>query len=113
MPAPPFIPLQTRSQSFRRTTGFSVPTKTPARSSSIQRVSSPRRLAGTRSRIITTISFLRVVDAALNAFRLWIPQPGGQRVIGIKQAIERRFDVLAEPLKQEGEVGQYPRSEER
>src|ERR1039457_1645909 len=78
MPAPPFIPEHTRSQSFRRTTGFSVPTKTPARSSRSQRVRSPRRLGGTRSKIITTIGVLRIVDTALNASHHGVPQPRGQ-----------------------------------
>src|ERR1035438_1754178 len=108
MPAPPFIPEHTRSHSFRRTTGFSVPTKTPARSSRSQRVSSPRRLGGTRSRIITTIGLLRIVDAALNASRHGVPQPGGQGVVGIEQAVERSICTLTHPLKQEGEVGQDP-----
>src|ERR1039458_8541083 len=107
MPTPPFIPEQTRSQSFRRTTGFSVPTKTPARSSSSQRVSSPRRLGGTRSRIITTIGFLRIVNAAPNASRNGIPQCRGQCAVGIDQAVKRSVQALTDTLEQGREVGQY------
>jgi hypothetical protein len=93
-----------------RTIPEHVPTNTPARTSSSQRVNSLLRPTGTRSRTAMTIVVtfvLGVIDAAFNRL-LRVPQRSGEREVAINSfcklvlggAPQHPLDVNHDPLEQ-------------